>query len=53
MWLKMTKLQGREKRMSSKITVHVDCKAMHDIWGNRVSMEENRVIKEEKGVNVE
>ena len=39
--------------MSSKITVHVDCKAMHDIWGNRVSMEENRVIKEEKGVNVE
>ena len=39
----MTKLNSR---MSSKFTVKVDCMAMHDVLGNRDSMEE-------KGVNVE
>ena len=39
--------------MSSKFSVKVDCMAMHDVLGNRDSMEEKGVNMEEKGVNVE
>ena len=40
----MTKLNSRK---SSKFTVKVNCMAMHDVLGNRDSMEEKGVNGEE------